>query len=246
MKILYGSDLHLEFDHKESYLDQIEYEECDVLILAGDIISCDMAFPHSFFQKVSEKAGLVLYVPGNHEFYSSGKFTYQDCLQMIGNECSRYSNLIFGVNITKKVGMEHFVGSTLWTSFQDGKYTKAAQSLMNDYRQCKDLKAEFTAKLHEQDFRHMVAYLDEHSVAFSHHAPSKASLHPRYAHKVDVNACYSTDIINKLDRQPKVWIHGHTHDEFNYMEGETNVLANPRGYWGYETFNKYTFNKVML
>jgi hypothetical protein len=28
----------------------------------------------------------------------------------------------------------------------------------------------------------------------------------------------------------KAWIHGHTHDEFDYTIGITKVLCNPRGY----------------
>jgi hypothetical protein len=32
----------------------------------------------------------------------------------------------------------------------------------------------------------------------------------------------------------KVWCHGHMHNFTDYMVGDTRVLANPRGYKGYE------------
>ena len=32
----------------------------------------------------------------------------------------------------------------------------------------------------------------------------------------------------------KLWTHGHTHEEFDYMVGDTRVVCNPRGYIGYE------------
>jgi hypothetical protein len=31
-----------------------------------------------------------------------------------------------------------------------------------------------------------------------------------------------------------LWTHGHTHEKFDYMIGGTRVVANPRGYLGYE------------
>jgi len=34
--------------------------------------------------------------------------------------------------------------------------------------------------------------------------------------------------------QIKLWTHGHTHHEFDYMIGECRVVCNPRGYHGYE------------
>jgi hypothetical protein len=38
-----------------------------------------------------------------------------------------------------------------------------------------------------------------------------------------------------LDRpQIKVWVHGHTHDEFSYVIGDTRIVAHPRGYLFHE------------
>ena len=32
------------------------------------------------------------------------------------------------------------------------------------------------------------------------------------------------------ERQPKLWIHGHSHDRCDYLLGKTRVVANPLGY----------------
>jgi hypothetical protein len=32
----------------------------------------------------------------------------------------------------------------------------------------------------------------------------------------------------------KLWTHGHTHEDFDYMVGSTRVFCNPRGYHDYE------------
>ena len=38
-----------------------------------------------------------------------------------------------------------------------------------------------------------------------------------------------------LDRPGiKLWTHGHTHEDFDYMVGSTRVVCNPRGYIHYE------------
>jgi predicted house-cleaning noncanonical NTP pyrophosphatase (MazG superfamily) len=73
-------------------------------------------------------------------------------------------------------------------------------------------------------------------VVVGHHAPSKASTHPRYQNDTTMNGAYSSDLSEFiLDRpQIKLWVHGHTHDSFDYMIGSTRVVCNPRGYDGHE------------
>jgi hypothetical protein len=62
------------------------------------------------------------------------------------------------------------------------------------------------------------------------------STKPQYEKDVQVNGAYSSDLSEfMLDRpQIKVWTHGHTHHNFDYMIGSTRVVANPRGYHMYE------------
>lgn len=73
-------------------------------------------------------------------------------------------------------------------------------------------------------------------VVVGHHAPTKASTHPRYADETLINGAYSSDLTDFiLDRpQIKLWTHGHTHHVLDYMVGTTRVLCNPRGYDKYE------------
>jgi Icc-related predicted phosphoesterase len=74
------------------------------------------------------------------------------------------------------------------------------------------------------------------TVVCGHHAPSKASTHPRYKNETIMNGAYSTNLDNFIldRRQIKLWTHGHTHEEFDYMIGTTRIVCNPRGYDGYE------------
>ena len=44
-------------------------------------------------------------------------------------------------------------------------------------------------------------------------------------------ACFVSDLEARiLQWQPQLWLHGHTHDSFDYRIGGTRVVANPRGY----------------
>ena len=73
-------------------------------------------------------------------------------------------------------------------------------------------------------------------VVVGHHAPSKASTHPRYKTEVIMNGAYSSRLDQFILDNPqiKLWTHGHTHEDFDYMIGSTRIVCNPRGYINYE------------
>ena len=78
---------------------------------------------------------------------------------------------------------------------------------------------------------------DEKFVVVGHHAPSRQSTHPRYKHDVLMNGAYSSSLDEFILDHPqiKLWTHGHTHEDFDYMIGTTRVFCNPRGYINYES-----------
>jgi len=108
----------------------------------------------------------------------------------------------------------------------------------------KERPAEFTPEDSVEDHKRFLTNLDEAlnghpdlpTVVVGHHAPSKASTHPRYRTEVITNGAYSTNLDDWIldRRQIKLWTHGHTHEDFDYMIGTTRVVCNPRGYDGYE------------
>jgi len=94
------------------------------------------------------------------------------------------------------------------------------------------------------DHRKMLGYIqtviegkfDQKFVVVGHHAPSKLSTHPRYKHDELMNGAYSSSIDEYILEHPqiKLWTHGHTHEDFDYMLGTTRIVCNPRGYINYE------------
>jgi predicted phosphodiesterase len=73
-------------------------------------------------------------------------------------------------------------------------------------------------------------------VVCSHHAPSKGSEHPRYKHDQLMNGAYNSQLDQFIMDRPgiKLWTHGHTHEDFDYMIKQCRVVCNPRGYINYE------------
>ena len=78
----------------------------------------------------------------------------------------------------------------------------------------------------------LAARLDEPhdgaTVVVTHHAPSRRSIHPRFAGTL-LNVCFASDA-DHLGGRPALWIHGHVHDSFDYDLRGTRVVCNPRGY----------------
>lgn len=117
-------------------------------------------------------------------------------------------------------------------------YTKVIRTIF------KERDARFSPADAYEDYKQMLEFIKtsvtdktKKYVVCTHHAPSKMSTHPRYAHEVEMNWGYSSNqdefILN--NPQIKLWTHGHTHEDFDYMIGSTRIFCNPRGYDGYET-----------
>ena len=109
-----------------------------------------------------------------------------------------------------------------------------------DHYEHREQVAKFSPEDSVEDHKKMVEYIrsvtegkfDQKFVVVGHHAPSKLSTHPKYAREVIMNGAYSSDLSEFILDHPqiKLWTHGHTHEEFDYMLGETRIVCNPRGY----------------
>jgi hypothetical protein len=83
--------------------------------------------------------------------------------------------------------------------------------------------------------KHIVSENDK-VVVIGHHTPSRQSCHPRYADDELMNGGYHNSYEEYIMDHPqiKLWTHGHTHERYDYMIGDTRIICNPRGYKGYE------------
>ena len=127
--------------------------------------------------------------------------------------------------------------------FDGGHFNEAGQ-FVNDPWGTHTRPAKFSPEDSVEDHKAMMDYIrlmvegkfDQKFVVVGHHAPSKSSTHPRYADETLINGAYSSALDEFIIDHPqiKLWTHGHTHEDFDYMVGSTRILANPRGYDGYE------------
>ena len=263
MKLALASDLHLEFGD----INLTNDENADVLILSGDIMIAQDLHDHpegaanninlgrrqlsaqrfrDFLKRCSEAFPHTIYIAGNHEFYH-GKF--HGSLDDLMNECSKFPNVYFLENLTKKIDDVTFIGCTLWTDMNKGDplTLHAVTTMMNDYNIIREdskgytkLRPAHTAWRHARSVEYIRTVIegkfDEKFVVVGHMAPSPLSTHPKYADDTLMNGAYSSDLSEFILDHPqiKVWTHGHTHHNFDYVIGSTRIVCNPRGYIGYE------------
>ena len=127
-----------------------------------------------------------------------------------------------------------------------GKYvTKEGGGLIEIGQKKKQEPSTFCPEDAVPEHKAMIEYIrtviegkfDEKFVVVGHHAPSRQSTHPRYQHDALMNGAYSSSLDEFILDHPqiKLWTHGHTHEDFDYMIGTTRVFCNPRGYINYES-----------
>jgi predicted phosphodiesterase len=231
MKLNVLSDLHLSRGALP-----IPANDADVVVLAGDI-----ARPREAVSWASGFAKPVLYVPGNHEFYGGS----------IAGTVAELKRLSAGTGIRVLDNDEalidgvRFLGTTLWTDFMllgEGEKRQAAmqeaQRFMRDFSSIRVGEVLFTPEASAALFTQHAAWLESRlaerhcgsTVVITHHAPSPQSIHPRFAGSL-LNACFVSDAERLIDgSRARLWIHGHTHDSFDYVVNGTRVLCNARGY----------------
>lgn len=205
---------------------------------------------HDFVLRCSERFPQVILIMGNHEHYHGD---FQKSAKIIRGTFGDIHNVHFLDKEWRIINGVLFFGGTLWTDMnnEDPITMSRIQFSMNDYRIVKNgIKTEdkhYSAFLpqdsvedHFEFRRKLDEVLELHKnlpvVVCGHHAPSKASTHPRYKAEYIMNGAYSTNLDDFIldRRQIKLWTHGHTHEDFDYMIGTTRVVCNPRGYDGYE------------
>lgn len=237
MKLWILSDLHLEVAQLETPLEPPA--DADVCIMAGDLVnSCAKGV-----RWLSENVPLdCVYVPGNHEFYRG---SVVEGLEEGRREAALHPRVRFLENDVSIIGGVRFVGCALWTDFflmgQQPLAMLQAQHSMNDYRAIcwrKNPWDRFTPQkaleMHTASRHFLEAALripfDGPTVVVTHHAPHPLSVHPKYSGNL-LNAAFASDLSDLFETgKADLWVHGHTHDGFDYVVGSTRVVCNPRGY----------------
>ncbi|MEN8246545.1 MAG: metallophosphoesterase [Thermodesulfobacteriota bacterium] len=232
MKLHILSDLHIEFG--DFNLPEVG---ADVIILAGDIHVGDRGLKWILEQRPQPP---VIYVPGNHEFYH---YKFPGLIDEL-REKSKGTNVHLLENDALEFNGYRFFGCTLWSDMDlfgnPDKAMDAAAGGMNDYHVIRNshtdqvLTPGETVKWHAKSVRKLEKFIEagnpEKSMVITHCTPSIKSIPHRFQGHAMTPAFASNMEEFILKHQLRLWIHGHTHDSFDYCLGETRIICNPRGY----------------
>lgn len=239
MKLKIISDIHLDynpiFNCPNDFLNyEIAPGDYDVLVIAGDICEFDTTAKWaSKIRKAIPAHKPIIVVPGNHDLWgatvdTTGTFSdpfgaFKLWEKEIWNE-----GLIPGFNRVLKMSGKTFFLTPLWY-----KTDHKSPPGWIDHSQIHGLTpsgSNMLAKLCE-DF--LIKSLLEHGqpdCVITHHFSKEESVHSRF--KGDPYNCFfKHELPESLnDLEPKIWIHGHTHSNFDYVIKNTRFICNPRGY----------------
>src|SRR5260221_2285820 len=227
MKIQVMSDLHFEMhaDGGAELIRELDPTGVDVLVLAGDITTAryyeDLA---SVFKPLARKYRRILYVPGNHEYYKSSPGQVARNLARLTKE---FTGIVIPENDIAVIGGQRFIAGSMW--FRPDPAAEPTKRFMNDF----SLIQGFEPWVYEQNAafeKVLAAHVDANDVVVTHQLPAFDSVPARFARSA-MNAFFVCDMASYVrERQPKLWIHGHSHDRCDYLLGKTRVVANPLGY----------------
>lgn len=247
MKLLVYSDLHIEFSPFDPPIIDV-----DVVILAGDIHvkKGGLDWAKEKFEKTP-----VLYVMGNHEYY--GEALPKHLVKL--KEQATGTNIHILENEAITIGDVTFLCCTLWTDFNlfgDPRIAGfEATQTMTDYQKIRvsptfrKLRSVDTAGIHQNSINWLKQELEKYRkqklVIVTHHAPSMFSVPEQFKEDI-LNAAYASHLDEVVAKSgAKLWIHGHTHTQFDYKIGDTRVICNPRGYCPYEPNEEFIPDLVL-
>ena len=265
MKIAVCSDLHLEFGDLElentegadvlvlggdifiaAELRDFMYDDSGLVTVTATARAKAERYV-DFVSRCAARFPYVILIMGNHEHYHGD---FATSAKTIRQAFEPLPNVYFLDKESRIIDGVLFYGGTLWTDMnsEDPTTMHRIRMMMNDFNCVKnttgDGKTVFMPEDAVEDHyafrRGLDAVLEQQPnmpvVVCGHHAPSRASTHPRYKNELVMNGAYSTNLDNYIldRRQIRLWTHGHTHEDFDYMIGTTRIVCNPRGYDGYE------------
>jgi predicted phosphodiesterase len=210
----------------------------DMVILAGDIHSHTHAIPWA--ARTFSKP--VIYVPGNHEFYGAH---YQGLWAELRRCAAGHGHVHLLDNEAVEIDGVRVYGAVLWTDFMlhgsdtgtIGRCMSEAKRGMPDFSCIRfsggsSLSPADTARLHRESTRFLAEALDTPfngpTIVVTHHLPSAYSVADRF--KQDLMSAAFASHLDRVVARAELWVHGHTHDSFDYEIGKCRVVCNPRGY----------------
>lgn len=204
MKLKIASDLHLNCYNKEEQ-DRIREHviegEYDYLVLPGDIMGSKMVARKWPWPK-------MIYVHGNHEFYREGYDRDEE------------------TNRVEVHDGRKFVCSTMFSKLNPSDLYDIVHGI-TDFGY---VTVDRFESLHQEAIEFLRKEVEKDCIVVTHFVPTFQSMHPQYKDS-RLNSFFITELSDLIiEREPAVWIYGHTHSTFDFMLGKTRMICNPFGY----------------
>lgn len=238
MKLALYSDLHLEHsDWRPPAID------VDVVILAGDIHAGTQGVEWAADTfRVTKRRPLILYTPGNHEYYNR---EFLKCREQLRRAGERRGVKVLDNHVVESEGVR-FLGTTLWSDFRfydsdlwTTRSLQTAADAISDYGAIRmgerAMQPSDTVALHRSSRTWLSAELKRpyrgRTIVITHFAPHPQCVAPQY----DSDTLTPYFVVNlkelMLAHKIDVWAFGHTHHNVDFtIETGCRVLSNQRGY----------------
>lgn len=236
----------------------------------GGVSQGTLRLAEALSQEVFPRFKKVVYVLGNHEHFNANISQSASLLgEWLASLGTRNLSILDDEWIT--VNDVVIYGCTLWTDLSNEVERSTVESGRDDYRlirlhdreEVRNLPAgrritgtitgAYTHGLHTRSLSKLKVFLEQKSVdpflalkslvIVSHHPPSKKSINTRHSAN-GLDSAYASDLDELVHAHPeiKVWVHGHTHMNFDYQIGKTRIFANQYGYCYEEQKNNFDVN----
>ncbi len=236
------SDIHLEY-YKPNKLPKFK-AIAPFLILAGDI---GKVFPKGQYQVLKNfliycvyQWRVVIYVPGNHEYYGTSihegkRLLKQLCAEVLSvpEHSGKLRLLNPGITMIENIPI---IGATLWSHIPEDRGA-LVDYMMNDFVKIREHSIANHNELFETEWetiRELIdkSFLQKKCLVVTHHAPDLniARIRPSF----DISTGYGTDLLDYLPEESSnkiaFWIYGHTHQNRDSVINGVHLVCNQKGY----------------
>lgn len=218
----------------------------DVLVAAGDI-----GVGLAGLEWLQRLPCQVVYVAGNHEYWGEDLYGLSRRL----HTATQAGNVHYLEKRSVILGDVRFIGCTLWSDFKaaDDSIMQEMWLAMNDFTYIrkgpalirpKDL-ASANSRSREWLEQELSKPFAGKTVVVTHHAPLMRSWYQGNTNAI--RYAYCNDLGTLMDRHDiDLWVHGHVHGRFDYVDHGVRVVCNPRGYYGYKEVGEFDAEKCIL